>query len=55
VINIIEIHEGSKRRLFSNLKPPFLDFLLGYRFDPNEVTVTQNGTILSLGIEGYRY
>ena len=37
------------------LAPTYLDFLQGFRYDPNEVTVTQNGTKLSVTIEGYWY
>lgn len=37
------------------LDPTYLDFLQGYRFDPNEVTVQQNGDDLQVSIEGYWY
>ena len=37
------------------LKAPYLDFLRGYRFDPEEVTVTQNGNMIQVRIEGYWY
>jgi nicotinate phosphoribosyltransferase len=37
------------------LKLPYIDFLRGYRFDPNEVTVTQQGHTLRLVVEGYWY
>lgn len=36
-------------------KPPYLDFLRGYRFDPAEVQVIQEGNLLSLIIEGPWY
>ncbi|MDR2955891.1 MAG: nicotinate phosphoribosyltransferase [Prevotella sp.] len=35
--------------------PVFVDFLMGYRYDPEEVTITQNGGDLSVVIEGYWY
>lgn len=37
------------------LSPVYLDFLQGYRYDPGEVTITQNGSVLSVTIEGYWY
>ena len=37
------------------LDPTYLDFLQGYRFDPNEVVIEQNGPDLSVKIEGYWY
>jgi nicotinate phosphoribosyltransferase len=37
------------------LKLPYIDFLRGYRFDPNEVRLSQNGQTLSLSVEGYWY
>jgi len=37
------------------LDPTYLDFLQGYRFDPNEVVIEQNGTDLKVKIEGYWY
>ena len=36
-------------------KPPYVDFLRGHRFDPNEVQVTQDGNTLNVTIEGYWY
>lgn len=35
--------------------PFFIDFLEGYRYDPEEVTIVQNGGDLSVVIEGYWY
>lgn len=35
--------------------PVFIDFMEGYRYDPEEVTITQNGGDLSVVIEGYWY
>jgi nicotinate phosphoribosyltransferase len=37
------------------LNPVFLDFLQGYRYDPGEVRVEQNGSELHVFIEGYWY
>lgn len=35
--------------------PVFIDFLEGYRYDPSEVTITQEGGELSVSVEGYWY
>lgn len=35
--------------------PVFVDFLMGFTYDPEEVTITQNGGDLSVVIEGYWY
>jgi len=37
------------------LPPTYLDFLKGFRYDPSEVTITQNGNELSVSIEGHWY
>ncbi len=37
------------------LSPVYLDFLQGYHYDPREVTITQDGSTLSVTIEGYWY
>lgn len=37
------------------LSPAYLDFLQGYRYDPNEVKITQNGTDVEVHVEGYWY
>lgn len=37
------------------LDPTYLDFLEGYRYDPEEVSVTQQGDTLSVKITGYWY
>ena len=37
------------------LPPSYLDFLAAYRFDPNEVKISQQGGHLEIGIEGYWY
>lgn len=37
------------------LDPVYLDFLQGYRYDPSEVCITQNGEDVSIEVEGYWY
>lgn len=37
------------------LNPAYIDFLEGYRYDPSEVKITQNGTDLEVEVEGYWY
>ncbi len=37
------------------LNPAYLDFLQGYRYDPSEVEVEQNGKDLKVKIQGYWY
>ena len=37
------------------LPPSYLDFLAAYRFDPNEVHISQQGGHLEIAIEGYWY
>lgn len=37
------------------LDPTYLDFLEGYRYDPSEVTIEQEGETLHVSIEGYWY
>ncbi|HAR72502.1 MAG TPA: nicotinate phosphoribosyltransferase [Flavobacteriaceae bacterium] len=37
------------------LSPAYLDFLQGYRYDPKEVKITQNGTDVEVHVEGYWY
>jgi len=37
------------------LDPTYLDFLQGYRYDPNEVSIVQQGQDLSVKITGYWY
>ncbi len=43
------------RRTCPYLDPTYLDFLQGYRFDPSEVSITQQGGSLSVEIEGLWY
>ncbi|MGJ1432010.1 nicotinate phosphoribosyltransferase [Sphingobacterium spiritivorum] len=60
------IHEMAKLKLTKSEKsffaencpyidPTYFDFLEGYRYDPDEVTVLQDGTDISVTIEGYWY
>lgn len=37
------------------LDPTYLDFLQGYRYDPSEVSIEQNGNDVKVSIEGYWY
>ncbi len=37
------------------LPPAYLDFLEGYRYDPGEVHIEQNGDAVSVTVEGYWY
>ncbi|GAA4791777.1 nicotinate phosphoribosyltransferase [Olivibacter ginsenosidimutans] len=37
------------------LDPTYLDFLQGYRYDPEEVTILQQGNKISVTIQGYWY
>lgn len=37
------------------LDPTYLDFLEGYRYDPSEIVIEQNGTELKVSIEGFWY
>jgi len=36
-------------------KPPFVDFMRGFRFDPDDVAINQNGGDLDISIEGAWY
>nr|WP_297308495.1 nicotinate phosphoribosyltransferase [uncultured Flavobacterium sp.] len=37
------------------LDPTYLDFLQGYRYDPSEIHIEQNGSELKVNIEGFWY
>lgn len=37
------------------LDPTYLDFLMGFRYDPAEVGIIQKGSALSVSVEGYWY
>ena len=52
-LSILEI-EWLKRKC-SFLPNPYIDFLAGYRFNPNEVKISQNGGELSVIVEGSWY
>ncbi len=39
----------------SFLEPTYIDFLMGYRYDPSEVKIAQIGTDLEISVEGYWY
>src|SRR5690606_13102756 len=49
----------AEKRFFSKtcpyIDPTYFDFLEGFRYDPKEVTIVQQGTDLSVYIEGYWY
>ena len=49
-----EEHNFLKTRCYY-LPPAYLDFIAGYRFDPNEVKITQEGGKLEVIIEGLWY
>lgn len=54
----LQLTKAEKNFLAENcpyLNPVYLDFLQGYRYDPDEVTIQQNGSALSVTIEGYWY
>lgn len=42
-------------KCFPFLDPTYIDFLKGYRYDPNEVKITQDSGKLKVTIEGYWY
>ncbi|MEO6683899.1 MAG: nicotinate phosphoribosyltransferase, partial [Ginsengibacter sp.] len=57
-LDSLKLTKAEKEFLAKNcpyLSPTYLDFLQGFRYDPHEVTVIQNGTELSVTIEGYWY
>lgn len=37
------------------LDPTYLDFLQGYRYDPSEIQITQNGSEIEVKVEGFWY
>lgn len=43
------------RKTCPYLDPTYLDFLQGYRYDPSEVTITQDGEELEVTLTGYWY
>lgn len=57
-MNNLQLTPEEKKFLAKNcpyLPPTYLDFLQGFRYDANEVTITQKGDDLSIHIEGYWY
>ena len=48
-----------EKRFLSNacpyLSPTYLDFLEGYRYDPDEVQIEQNGNDINVSVEGFWY
>ena len=51
----VEFVGGAGQWLFDEEGNEYLDFLSGYRFDPSELKITQNGSHLDITIEGYWY
>lgn len=54
----VKLTKAEKAFLSQNcpyLDPVYLDFLQGYRYDPDEVSIQQQGTELSVTVEGYWY
>lgn len=54
----LRLSAGEKRYLAMAcpyLEPTYLDFLQGYRYNPSEVKIEQNGGDLKVSIEGYWY
>lgn len=54
----LQLTKDEKQFLITNcsyLNPAYIDFLEGYRYDPSEVHIEQNGTDLEVTISGYWY
>ena len=54
----LKLTKPEKEFLFKNcpyIAPTYLDFLQGFRYDPDEVTIEQNGGDLTVNIKGYWY
>ena len=54
----LEMTKEEKQFLIENcpyLSPAYIDFLQGYRYDPSEVNITQNGSDVEVSIEGLWY
>lgn len=54
----LEMQDDEKQFLLEKctfLDPAYIDFLSGYRYNPGEVGVIQNGTEVDISIEGYWY
>lgn len=57
-ISLLQLSKTEKEYLKQTcpyLSPAYLDFLQGYRFDPDEVKISQTGSELSVNIHGYWY
>ena len=57
-LTTLKLTKDEKQFLTKNcpyLAPTYLDFLQGFRYDPNEVIIEQNASDLSVTIEGYWY
>src|SRR5690554_2076665 len=55
---VLHLNEAEKRYLETTcpyLDPTYLDFLAGFRYDPSEVIIEQQGEDLSVVIEGPWY
>ncbi|MEO6949172.1 MAG: nicotinate phosphoribosyltransferase [Ginsengibacter sp.] len=58
LLSQLKLTKPEKEFLFRNcpyIAPTYLDFLQGFRYDPEEVTIEQNGDDLSVSISGYWY
>lgn len=54
----LKLTKDEKQFLTTNcpyLDPVYIDFLEGYRYDPSEVEINQEGTDLEVRVEGYWY
>ena len=54
----LKLSKAEKKFLIQNcpyLSPLYLDFLEGYRYDPSEVYIEQEGSDLRVTVEGYWY
>lgn len=54
-IRLSNVEKDFLREKCYYLSPAYLDFLHGYRYNPAEVSITQEGTRLSVGVKGYLY
>ncbi len=54
----LALTKDEKKYLLENcpyISPSYLDFLQGYRYDPNEIEIHQNGTDVEVGAKGNWY
>ncbi|PID61407.1 MAG: nicotinate phosphoribosyltransferase [Ignavibacteriae bacterium] len=54
-LSLTEAEEEFLRKKFYFFDPFYIDFLKGYRYNPDEVKITQQGGKLNVEIEGYWY